>query len=291
VTDFPNCMDLGKSHDITVRNILVERGIGEGLYIAGTYLYTSDGGCPDTGNNHSDILIEGNTVRDPAVNGGEGEGLDLKAGLLNVTVRNNTFVNPHNGNGIDLLGTFDSARSNYTIEGNLIVNSTAYAGLTLQSIHGVVIRNNIIYNSTRTGIALSGDTTYSNSDVEIYNNTLYHNGAAIGIDHVDGIIIKNNLILDNRSPGNYSTSTHITSDYNLWAPTNARWSEGPDSIIQRNTSGLVQDAASADFHLAVGSPAIGKGTSLSATGFATDISGNSRPRATAWSIGAYEFPH
>ncbi|PYR96900.1 MAG: hypothetical protein DMG16_26450, partial [Acidobacteria bacterium] len=101
-----------------------------------------------TGNNHSDILIEGNTVRDPGINGGEGDALDLKAGLLNVTVRNNIFLNPHgSGDGITMLGTFGSVDSNYLIEGNVIVNAPEYGGLTIQSAHGITIRNNVIYNS------------------------------------------------------------------------------------------------------------------------------------------------
>jgi len=290
VTDYPACADLGKSHDITIRNVLVERGRGEGIYIAGTYLYANDGGCPDTGNNHNDILIEGNTVRDPGINGGQGDALDLKAGLFNVTVRNNIFQNPHGGgDGITMLGTFGSLKSNYLIDGNVIVNAPEYAGLTIQSTHGITIRNNVIYDSVGAAIQLSGDSSYSNRDVEIYNNTLYNNGAGIGIDHVDGIMIKNNLIFGNSSPGNYSTSSNITSDYNLWAPSNARWSEGTHSIIQASASGIVADPARGDFRLTVGSPAIDTGVALNATGFATDISGNPRPQGAAWDIGAYEF--
>src|SRR5213594_459693 len=32
VTDYTACIDMGRSHDITIRNVLVERVIGEGLY-------------------------------------------------------------------------------------------------------------------------------------------------------------------------------------------------------------------------------------------------------------------
>src|SRR5262249_13837708 len=51
VTPYPECKDIGRNHDITLRNITIERGIGEGMYIAGTYLYPGDGsGCPAYGN-------------------------------------------------------------------------------------------------------------------------------------------------------------------------------------------------------------------------------------------------
>ncbi len=119
VTDYPACVDQGKSHDITVRNNLIERGIGEGLYIAGTYSYTSYGGCPSYGNMHSDILIENNTIREPGINGDQGDAVDLKAGLLNVTVRNNVVQNTHpnmlpddEADGITSEGAFGSAKTN-----------------------------------------------------------------------------------------------------------------------------------------------------------------------------------
>jgi hypothetical protein len=78
-----------------VRNNLIERGIGEGIYVAGTHTLTRYGGCPAYGNTHRDILIEGNTVREPGSNGEQGDGIDLKGGLLNVTVRRNGIRNAY----------------------------------------------------------------------------------------------------------------------------------------------------------------------------------------------------
>jgi hypothetical protein len=134
VSEYPACQELGKSHAITVRNNLIERGIGEGLYIAGNYLLESDGGCPSYGNTHSDILIESNTIRAPGINGDQGDGIDLKAGLMNVTVRNNVIQSTYTksgddgGNGIVTLGTFAPARTNYLIERNLILNVNIRTG-------------------------------------------------------------------------------------------------------------------------------------------------------------------
>jgi len=169
--------------------------------------------------------------------------------------------------------------SNYLIEGNVIVNVPESGGLTIQSAHGITIRNNVIYNNAGGAIQFSGDSSYSNRDVELYNNTLYNNGGVIGIDHVDGIIIKNNLVFGNSSRGNYRSSSNITSDYNLWAPINASWSEGTHSIIQTSASGIVVDPAGGDFRLTAGSPAIAKGVALNATGFATILTGTPGLRA------------
>src|SRR5262249_1675232 len=69
VSGYPECADLGKVTGVTVRKNTIERGIGEGIYIAGNYLLTEYGGCPSYGNTHHDILIEGNSVTDAGING------------------------------------------------------------------------------------------------------------------------------------------------------------------------------------------------------------------------------
>jgi hypothetical protein len=59
VTD-GTCLDLGIDHDVTVRNNLIQKGIGEGIYVAGNYNDPSDGGCqtgPNGGDNHYDVLL------------------------------------------------------------------------------------------------------------------------------------------------------------------------------------------------------------------------------------------
>src|SRR5262249_13793706 len=148
------------------------------IYIAGNYLFTTDGGCPSAGNNHSDILIEGNTITDAGYNGEQGDGLDLKAGLLNVTVRNNTISKGHapkEADGITCLGTFGSTDSNYLVEGNRVFSNVG-GGLLLGNLRRAIVRNNIVYNNgTGSGINIYGDATVSNANIEIYNNTVSGN--------------------------------------------------------------------------------------------------------------------
>src|SRR5439155_25862373 len=151
------------------------------------------------------------------------------------------------------------------------------------------IRNNVIYNSATHGIGFGGDDLYSNSNQEIYNNTIYNNGDAMWVDSVDGIIIKNNLIFGNSSAGDEAFSSNISSDYNLWAPNKPSWSEGPHSIIQTSTSDIAVCPAGGDFRLTSGSPAIGRGVPLNATRFVTDFAGTPRTQGPAWDIGAHEF--
>jgi len=291
VSDYPACRDLGKSHDITVRNIRVERSIGEGIYIAGTYVLPSDGGCPSYGNTHSDILIEGNTIIDPGSNGEEGDGMDLKAGLMNVTVRNNVITKTHNafeGGAITSSGVFPPAKTNYLIEGNRLY--AVEGGMALGLQNGTIIRNNLVYNctgGTNTGIYVEGDATYPNTNMEIYNNTVYGCAAGVGLAATNSARLRNNLLFGGAYPIAGYDSTGVDSDYNLMTPTGSQFPEGTNSIILTATTGIVVDPSAGDFHLSPGSPAKSKGTDLSQSGFQTDIEGTARPQGT-WSIGAYE---
>jgi hypothetical protein len=305
VSEYPNCRDLGKSQAITVRNNLIERGIGEGIYIAGNYLFERDGGCPAYGNTHSDILIEGNTIRDAGINGEQGDGIDLKAGLTNVTVRNNLILSTHDasgddgGNGIVTLGTFASAKTNYLIERNRILKVVG-SGMLLGNLHGAVIRNNVIADSAVDGIHLSGEAGFNNDSVQLYNNTIYGNtDAGIDISHATGVVtLRNNLVVGNGSGGDsWDISGGLSSDYNLWAPSVANFAEGRHSIVQTSTAGIMVNPAGGDFHLMPASPAIGKGLELcsrdnlapGSTWFNADFDNTVRPQSAAWDIGAYGF--
>jgi hypothetical protein len=303
VSDYPDCQDLGKSHAITVRHNRIERGYDEGLYIAGNYPYTYYGGCPAYGNTHWDILIESNTIRDPGANGGEGDGIDLKMGLRHVTVRHNVIENPINaceGGGITSPGVFPPAHTNYLIEGNRIVGGTDAiqcgfsGGMQLGGQNGTVIRNNVISNTPgyAAGINLEGDPTFPNTAIEVYNNTVYGNaGGGVGLGDTHGVRLRNNLLVGN-GPGSQMggwSFSGIDSDFNLLAPTGSDVAEGPHSLLLPTTQGIVVQPATGDFHLVPGSPAIGTGVDLSATGFATDFDGTVRPPGAAWDIGAYAW--
>src|SRR2546428_13022857 len=86
------CPAFGRDRDITIRNNVIERGIGEGIYVAGNYFQVKYGGCPTYGNTHSDILIESIIVIIPGKTGGQGADIVLNAGIQNVTARSNLFT-------------------------------------------------------------------------------------------------------------------------------------------------------------------------------------------------------
>jgi parallel beta-helix repeat protein len=292
VSDYPVCKDFGKAHDITVRNNLIERTIGEAIYMAGTYLLTEDGGCPFYGNTHSDILIEGNTIRHAGYYGEQGDGIDLKAGLMNVTVRNNVIQNMQSpdegGDGIVSLGVFTPVPTNYLFEGNRISGGMG-SGMTLLAQSSSVIRNNLIYRNAGSGISLTDAAAFINTAVRIYNNTIYGNAVGVRIGAANGVTLRNNLVFNNGSGGDSWGSSNISSDYNLFAPGPAGFPEGVHSIVIPQTSGITVDPAQGDFRLAPQSPAIDKGADLSTVGFASTFDGLFRPQGIAWDIGAYEL--
>ena len=111
----------------------------------------------------------------------------------------------------------------------------------------------------------------------------------IGIDHATSVMLRNNLFLNTSGSIGGQDLTNQSSDYNFFAPKGSNLPEGSHSIRQAGTAGIVVNAAGGDFRLASGSPAIGKGVSLNATGFETDIRGIPRRRGSTWDVGAYEF--
>jgi hypothetical protein len=317
------CADLGIDHDVTIRNIVIQKGIGEGIYVAANYNDPADGGCqtgPHGGDNNYDILIEGNTITDSGINGDQGDGIDLKAGLYNVTVRGNTISKTHagpppkcsGGDGITTLGQMrlSTHESNFLIENNIVHHggcviagsSDSSHGIALGALHGAVVRNNVIYSNPGAGIigwTRTTGLTPNNQRIRVYNNTVY--GCALGgigfSDFDDGPVLRNNLVFKNTGSQLSGQIPSIDSNYNLFAPTGSDLPEGSHSIVQSSTSGIVVNAAGGNFHLTSTSPARDKGLNLSilsnlpvgATAFYTDKDNATRPRGAAWDIGAYEF--
>lgn len=249
----------GNLQDITFRNNLIENGYGEGIYLAGTYHLANDGGCLTWGNTHKDILVEGNTISHPGMTGGQGDGVDMKAGLMNVTVRNNIIHDNSPASqlpcGITNEGIFMAlgVPSNYLFEGNTIY-SGANAGIKLTNQLGSIIRNNLIYSNAGEGISLTGSglNLPNNSMVQIYNNTVVGNGGGISIGYADKASMKNNVVFSN-AVGKQVTSfssTNTSSDYNLYSVTgSAAVNEGIHTVTLPLTTNLFVSPSTSNYSL------------------------------------------
>jgi hypothetical protein len=147
----------------------------------------------------------------------------------------------------------------------------------------------LILNNSTGGITLQRDGWIKN--IGIYNNTIYGNpggGIRISLDkQAENITIVNNILSDNGSSHLYSNgkATHLIVRKNLyWNPTSVGEGVGDSSPVMGNPR--FSNPAVRDFHLAVGSAAIGKGESLAKV--PTDRDGKQRPIGSACDIGAYE---
>jgi hypothetical protein len=332
VNDYPTCTTLfGNLHDITFRGNTVDHGFGEGIYVSGTYLAANQGGCITYGianQTHSDILIEGNTIDQTASNGGEPDDIDLKAGLQNVTIRNNElFGGTAATRGIVSTGVFPSVcanfnpvssanpvllttRTNFLIENNRI-HDRGGRGIDLNNHNGTIIRNNVIANTAQGGINFAtpvGDVcpyAFTNR-VEVYNNTIYNMASSFTPNDATLTAFKNNIVAWSTSIALGSdefvkgTATTVATDYNIYVADSSTggpahwggvWIEGPHSIAVGAGAGTAffANIAGNDFHLNPGTLPIDHGLDLTATGFTTDLEGRHRPQGPAWDMGAYEF--
>jgi hypothetical protein len=187
---------------------------------------------------------------------------------------------------------------NLLVENNVVDGSQTRSGIILSGgdystppieIDGVLIRNNLILNHATGGIVFQGDGWMKN--IEIYNNTIHRNsGGGIRIDpdkRAENIAIINNILSSNRSSHLSSNDNvkHLTVRRNLyWDPTSVGETVRDSSPVMG--SPRFGNSAVGDFHLTLGSAAIGKGESLAKV--TTDKDGKQRPIGSAYDMGAYE---
>ena len=206
-------------------------------------------------------------------------GIDIHRGS-NWIVRNNTFKNirsPEAGSGPSEHAVhFWNNSENITVESNTIINCDRGIGLGLgdSSVHGGVIRNNMIYNN---GQGLNDDVGIgleSADNILVYNNTIffdsdYPNAIEYRFEATTGTEIYGNLsnrAISQRNNGQATLQNNITT-------ASADW---------------FINAPNGDLHLADAiSSVVDQG--LFIDGLDVDIDGDSRNLGTAPDIGADEF--
>ncbi|MCA9205529.1 MAG: right-handed parallel beta-helix repeat-containing protein, partial [Planctomycetales bacterium] len=104
------------------------------------------------------------------------------------------------------------------------------------------------------------------------------------------VTMRNNILAGNCSSGvaMRCSSGTVTQSHNLLDGFSTAYSGVTPSDSNVLKQARFVNAATGDFHLAKGSPAINSGTDLSA-GFTTDMDGESRPAHHVFDIGAYEY--
>ena len=161
-----------------------------------------------------------------------------------------------------------------TLSGNKLHDNVA-SGAVLAGGVGNLAYNNLIWNN-RGGILVD----YSASNTGIYYNTIYANNAGGGVAGIrlgsnvsaSNTTIRDNIIFGN-SAGDITTysATNTVADHNTMGGIDPKF---------RNTAGF-------DFHLQLGSPAVGAGVAV--TGLTADFDGVARPQGSSYDPGGYEY--
>lgn len=288
--------------NINILDNVIHESHGELLYVGGGGIEPGTGetwadcGYPS----HTNITIRGNILYNGGVRGGEGDGIDLKAGLRDVFISQNEIYGLNSGiavKAIKITGYQDDdpRDQNILIERNYIHDCTSiYAAISVTSTHGtpqgIRIHNNIIDSvSNSVGDCAGIRTEDNNGDIHVYNNSIY-NVSGVGIwtaKIVSGTVtVRNNLLINNNSGGKQvAWSGQIVQSNNAYSHV---FGETCTDCQAGMSITDFQDASGGDFSLASGSNAIDNGFDLgSACNW--DYLGTPRPNGSGWEIGAYEY--
>ena len=279
------------SRGINIENNRIHDSYGELIYVggAGCSQYDASGEIYCAGfPSHSDITIKKNTIYNGGRYGAEGDGIDLKAGLTNVTITGNEIVNT--GPSARAIVTQGQKRSgqnqNYIIEKNYIHDCTRLDDAAIAIVNGwgtpkgMEVRNNIIVLNKGVGIKI-----YDGFSLAVYNNTIYKNSSNGIIVSKGEVGVINNLLIDNNGGGNQASLFPDTtiSEYNGYSNS---WGGTCGTCVPGLMRDDLVDVTNSNFSLSNNSTAIDNGKTLQS--FSDDYAGRHRPLGPGWDIGAFE---
>lgn len=292
------------STNLIFRHFRVVRTYGEGFYLGAINPSAPAVFQAAHGNQHSNILIDKFLIDYAGVNGAQGDGIDCKHGITNLTIRDGEISYFNGMGGINLPGSAININQNILVERvfihDSIRNSAAggqsaiYAtmgGATSTSMYGyvgVTIRNCIAAN-TFNGIVVNGVTGYPADQIKLHNNTVYNvvnTGLSAG-GNITNSEVTNNLVFATGTPRGVVSSSGVTSDYNTHDGTWTSANEGSHTLALTSSQALaaVVNAVGEDFHPSSGS--ILKRRALTIAGFSDDFYRTSRASEN-WDIGAVQ---
>lgn len=277
-------------HNIRIENNVIHDSYGELIYIGG-------GGCSKsdpTGMavcqgflSHTGILIKNNKLFNGGIFGGQGDGIDCKAGIRDLVIGGNEIFNLNSptARGIVLEGqSTNGPVQDIVIENNHIHHCTHLedAALTLANSwgtpNGVIIRNNVIESNDAAGIKV-----YDGQSIKIVGNTIVSN-RSFGIVVSSGPVeIRNNLLIENN---NKSAQVFLCgackNSNNGFSNT---WGKGACAhCVPECSMPDFADAQKSRFWLKPNAPEVRKGIAVAEDSL--DILGNKRKPPVG--IGAYE---
>jgi hypothetical protein len=180
---------------------LSKRGSTEG---EGMYIGCHSGSCRTT-----NTLVEGNYIHHlRSTSNGGNDGIEIKVGSYNNTIRNNVIHDTNIGRQYPGIFVYGGGKAVNIVEGNVIWN----AGEGIQVVSDAIVRNNIIFDCSVTGITAAPHAAVSKlRNVRIVNNTI--------VNHPRGILIRwaksTNMIFSNNAvycPGSTAVDASGVTD-------------------------------------------------------------------------------
>ncbi len=165
---------------------LSRRGATEG---EGMYIGCHSGSCRTT-----NTLVEGNYIHHlRSTSNGGNDGIEIKVGSYGNTVRNNVIHDTNIGRQYPGIFVYGGGKAVNIVEGNVIWK----AGEGIQVVSDAIVRNNIIFNCSVTGITAAPHAAVSRvRNVRIVNNTIVNHPRGIRIRwaNAPNMIFSNNAV-------------------------------------------------------------------------------------------------
>ena len=250
---------------------------GEGMYL----------GCNNNACRVSNSLIENNYIHHTrGTSSGGNDGIELKVGSGGNIVRDNVIHDTITGQEFPCIFVYGGAQPNL-VEGNVLWN----CGEAIQVVSDAIIRNNLILNSTITGITAGRHTQVATmKDVTIVNNTVFGHPACISVDWdtATNMTLANNAFYcagETAVNGSGLTRAGITVRNNYVAGAmQGATIDNTAFIAGGSASATFVDPATRNFWPATGS--VLRGTALAAHAPSQDFNGTLR--TAPFDVGAYE---
>ena len=250
---------------------------GEGMYIG-----CHSGSCITTNS-----LFEGNYIHHlRSTSNGGNDGIEIKFGSYGNTVRDNVIHNTNIGRQYPGVFVYGGGKGINIVEGNVIWN----AGEGIQVVSDAVVRNNIIFNCSVTGITAAPHGAVPQvRNVRIVNNTIVNHprGVLIRWNKADKMVFANNAVY---CPGSTAidgsginkgvfSCNYIEGRLRGADIDNSRFYDGG------SVSAVFAGTEKKDFRPGPGSVLIGHANKA----FAAKLDFNRTARKSPFDVGAYEY--
>jgi len=153
------------------------------------YIGCHDGSCLTTNS-----LIEGNYIHHTrGTSSGGNDGIEIKFGSYGNIVRDNVIHDTNIGRKYPGIFLYGGGKGVNIVEGNVIWN----AGEGIQVVSDAIIRNNIIFNCSATGITAAPHAAVPHmQNVKIVNNTIdnHPRGVLIRWENTEQLTFANNAV-------------------------------------------------------------------------------------------------